>query len=59
MTVHAEAMPLEPAKYPKGIEYVIVNGRFAVKFGKTTEELPGKVIKLQKGGLICFLYLNW
>ncbi len=40
--------PLEPRKYPKGIRYVIVNGRIVVRKGKHTGERPGKVLRLNK-----------
>ncbi len=37
---------VEPAQFPEGIEYVIVNGNFAVKERKSTFELKGKVLKI-------------
>jgi dihydroorotase-like cyclic amidohydrolase len=36
---------LEPRKYPKGFEYVFVNGEPVVKKGKHTGARPGKVLK--------------
>ena len=36
---------LEPRKYPKGIEYVFVNGVSVVEKGKHTGSKPGKVLK--------------
>jgi N-acyl-D-amino-acid deacylase len=33
-----------PARYPEGIEHVIVNGRFVIKSGQHTGSLPGKVL---------------
>jgi N-acyl-D-amino-acid deacylase len=36
---------VDPIKYPKGIEYVLVNGEIAVKNGKHTGRRAGKVIK--------------
>lgn len=35
---------LEPRKYPKGIEYVFVNGVPVVDEGKLTKELPGRIL---------------
>lgn len=35
----------KPHVYPKGIEYVIVNGVIVVEKGKHTSRLPGKVLK--------------
>jgi len=37
--------PLEPRAYPRGIEYVIVNGEIVVEKGKHTGRRPGKVIR--------------
>lgn len=34
----------KPCTYPKGIEYVIVNGEIIVEKGKHTGKLPGKVL---------------
>ena len=34
-----------PHQYPDGIEYVMVNGRFAVRGGATTDECPGRVAR--------------
>lgn len=39
------ANALEPRKYPKGIEYVLVNGETVVEKGKHTGATPGKVLK--------------
>jgi len=36
---------LEPRRYPKGIEYVLVNGEAVVENGKHTGATPGKVLK--------------
>ena len=33
---------------PDGIDYVLVNGKFAVKEGKSTYELGGKVIRIER-----------
>ena len=38
-------VPLDPAKQPKGIEYVFVNGVAVVKNAKHTGAMPGRVIK--------------
>jgi N-acyl-D-amino-acid deacylase len=35
-----------PHRYPLGIEYVIVNGRFVIKDGAHTGSLPGRVLRL-------------
>ncbi len=37
--------PLEPRRYPKGIEYVFVNGVPVVEKGKHTGATPGRVLK--------------
>jgi N-acyl-D-amino-acid deacylase len=37
--------PIEPRRYPKGIEYVFVNGTAVVEKGEHTGALPGKIIK--------------
>lgn len=34
-----------PHKYPEGIKYVVVNGKVAVKEGRHTGSLPGKVLR--------------
>jgi N-acyl-D-amino-acid deacylase len=36
----------EPHRYPVGIEYVVVNGRFVIKNGEHTGSLPGRVLRL-------------
>lgn len=36
-----------PHSYPKGIEYVIVNGKTVIENGEHTGNLPGKVLKKQ------------
>jgi len=41
--------PLEPRRYPKGIKYVVVNGKLVVKEGKHTGERPGKVFRFRSG----------
>ncbi len=35
----------EPHRYPEGIPHVLVNGRFAVRDGRTTDECPGRVLR--------------
>lgn len=35
----------DPARYPQGIEYVLVDGKFAVREGEVTGETPGDVIR--------------
>ncbi|MFB0557821.1 MAG: amidohydrolase family protein [Candidatus Bathyarchaeia archaeon] len=37
--------PIEPRRYPEGIEYVFVNGTEVVEKGKHTGATPGKIIK--------------
>lgn len=37
---------IEPTQFPDGIDYVLVNGKFAVKEGKSTYKLNGKIIKI-------------
>ena len=39
---------IEPTQFPDGIDYVLVNGKFAVKEGKSTYELGGKVIRIER-----------
>jgi N-acyl-D-amino-acid deacylase len=34
----------QPARYPVGIEHVVVNGRFVIKGGEHTGSLPGRVL---------------
>ena len=36
---------VEPRRYPKGIEYVFVNGVAVVEKGKHSKAKPGKVLK--------------
>lgn len=36
---------VEPRTYPKGIEYVFINGTSVVEKGKHTGATPGKVVK--------------
>jgi N-acyl-D-amino-acid deacylase len=43
-TIDAIGNYAEPRQHPRGIEYVIVNGRLAVDKGKFTGELSGKVL---------------
>ncbi len=38
----------EPARYPKGIEYVIVNGTVSVEKGKFTKARAGRVLRSRK-----------
>jgi dihydroorotase/N-acyl-D-amino-acid deacylase len=35
---------IDPHQYPKGIEYVMVNGAIVVDHGKITGKLPGKIL---------------
>lgn len=34
-----------PHQYPRGIEYVIVNGKIVIEKGEHTNEMPGKVLR--------------
>jgi N-acyl-D-amino-acid deacylase len=43
-TISDKATYTEPKQYPKGIDYVIVNGRIVIDHGEHTGELPGKVL---------------
>jgi N-acyl-D-amino-acid deacylase len=45
LAVRDEATYLEPAKYPNGIEDVIVNGRPAILSGSETGERPGRLLR--------------
>ncbi|MEW6359505.1 MAG: D-aminoacylase [Planctomycetota bacterium] len=47
-TIIDHATWFEPHQYCTGIEHVLVNGRFAVRDGQTTDERPGRV--LRRGG---------
>lgn len=40
---------LHPMTYPKGIEYVIVNGKIVVEEGKHTQKRAGKVLRKNRG----------
>lgn len=44
-TVADEATYLEPARHPRGIEHVIVNGRPAVLAGDETGQRPGRLLR--------------
>jgi N-acyl-D-aspartate/D-glutamate deacylase len=44
-TVAEEATYEEPARYPAGIEHVIVNGRPAILSGAETGERPGRLLR--------------
>ncbi len=44
-TVADEATYLEPARHPRGIEHVIVNGRPAVLAGEETGQRPGRLLR--------------
>jgi N-acyl-D-aspartate/D-glutamate deacylase len=49
--IRDEATPLDPHRYPSGIEHVLVNGVFVVDGGELTRALPGRVITpADKGG---------
>lgn len=40
----------EPRRYPRGIEYVIVNGEVVAEKGKQTQARPGRVLRRGEGG---------
>ena len=42
----------EPARYPAGIRYVIVNGVVVVDGEEHTGKLPGKVLRKQRQGSV-------
>ena len=44
-TIADEATYLEPARYPSGIDHVVVNGRPAIKDGVETGERPGRLLR--------------
>lgn len=51
--VSDEATYADPHKYPRGIEYVIVNGEIVIEKGEHRKVLPGKVLRhktVQKKG---------
>ena len=33
-----------PAQYPKGIDYVLVNGKIVIRHGQHTGALPGRIL---------------
>lgn len=43
-TISDQATYTQPKQYPKGIDYVIVNGRVVIDHDKHTGELPGKIL---------------
>ena len=43
-TVTDLATYTEPSQYPRGIDYVIVNGKLVIDRGEHTGELPGKIL---------------
>ncbi|NLK20722.1 MAG: D-aminoacylase [Epulopiscium sp.] len=47
-TINDKGTFINPIQYPVGIEYVLVNGKVAVEYGKHTEILNGKVIRNKK-----------
>jgi N-acyl-D-amino-acid deacylase len=44
-TTREELQPRKNHDFPKGIEYVLVNGQIVVEKGELTKSLPGKVLK--------------
>jgi len=47
-TIADTATYQNPHSYPRGIDYVIVNGRVVAERGKLTRERPGEVLRLQR-----------
>jgi N-acyl-D-aspartate/D-glutamate deacylase len=45
LTIEDQATYQAPHQYPKGIDYVLVNGQVVVEHGEHTGALPGRVIK--------------
>lgn len=43
--IHETSSFANPHSYPKGIEFVIVNGKTVIKNGEHTGNLPGKILK--------------
>ena len=41
-----QAIYQKPHQYPKGIEYVLVNGKLVIEHGEHTNALPGRVLHL-------------
>jgi N-acyl-D-aspartate/D-glutamate deacylase len=44
-TIGDEATYTDPARYPRGIDHVIVNGRAAILAGAETGERPGRLLR--------------
>ena len=44
-TVRDEASYVDPARYPSGVDHVIVNGRPAILSGSETGERPGRLLR--------------
>jgi N-acyl-D-amino-acid deacylase len=44
-SVADDATYLDPARYPTGIDHVIVNGRPAILHGAETGERPGRLLR--------------
>jgi N-acyl-D-amino-acid deacylase len=44
-TIEDKATFANPRQYPLGIPYVLVNGQIAVREGRITEALAGKVLR--------------
>ena len=45
VTVGSDADYEDPARYPRGIEHVLVNGEFVVRDGAVTGRTPGTAIR--------------
>ncbi|MBQ04181.1 hypothetical protein CL673_05665 [Candidatus Bathyarchaeota archaeon] len=46
-TVNDQATFTDPHRFPKGINYVMINGRLVVDGGEQTREIPGRVLRKQ------------
>ncbi len=46
-TIRDKATWKEPHQYSEGVEYLLINGKFAIDNGKYTGTLPGKPIRLK------------
>lgn len=50
--IHDTAAFTDPHRYPEGIEHVLVNGRFVVRDGQPTGDLPGRVLRRGVDGVV-------
>jgi N-acyl-D-amino-acid deacylase len=47
-TIEDRATYADPRQHPKGIDHVLVNGRFVVRDGRETGDRPGRVIRPER-----------